>query len=131
DGSTPLMLATFGGKVQLVEYLLDVGADYTISNKHGNLVHAAVVSTGSIRFLDIVVNLGCDINMISNAGNSPLLLASRINKPEMCLYLINKGALLNQKDRFGETALSASIYFGCEENARLLIQHGADLDISD
>ncbi|KAK6185249.1 hypothetical protein SNE40_007523 [Patella caerulea] len=131
DGSTPLMLATFGGKLEMVEYLLDHGADHTITNKHGNLVHAAVVSTGSIKFLDIVVNLGCDINMVSNAGNTPLLLSSRINKPEMCLYLIQKGAYLNHRDRFGETALSASIYFGCEDNAKLLIQHGADLDIAD
>ena len=46
--------------------------------------------------------------------------------------LVKRGANLNMKDRNQEeTALSQSVYFGHEENARLLIREGADVNLCD
>ena len=45
--------------------------------------------------------------------------------------LVTHGADMNSRDRYGETPLLASVYFGCEMNARTLIQHGAALDLVD
>jgi ankyrin repeat protein len=58
-------------------------------------------------------------------------LFCRLNLSDMVELLITHGADLNSRDRFGETPLQASIYFGCQDNARILIQHGADLDAHD
>nr|KAG5707232.1 hypothetical protein BaRGS_000006 [Batillaria attramentaria] len=77
------------------------------------------------------LELNCDINHINAFGNSPLILVSRLDMPEMCRLLVENGADMNARDRFRETPLLASVYFGCESNARVLIQHGAALDLVD
>ena len=51
--------------------------------------------------------------------------------PEVCELLVSHGADMNSRDRYRETPLLASVYFGCEMNARILIQHGAALDLVD
>ena len=56
---------------------------------------------------------------------------SRLDLAEACEMLVTHGADMNSRDRYGETPLLASVYFGCEMNARTLIQHGAALDLVD
>ena len=58
-------------------------------------------------------------------------LLSRLDLAEACEMLVTHGADMNSRDRYGETPLLASVYFGCEMNARTLIQHGATLDLVD
>ncbi|XP_046554107.1 ankyrin-3-like [Haliotis rubra] len=133
DGCSPIVMAALGGHHDLVKHLLHLGADPHIICCHGNLAHAAVLSScaESMDLLKLAVSLGCNLNQVNEYGNTPLHLSARINLPDVCQYLVEQGVLLNVRDRFGETALSASVYFGCEDNSRILIQQGADLNIAD
>ncbi|KAK7497830.1 hypothetical protein BaRGS_00010964 [Batillaria attramentaria] len=130
DGSTPLFMAVFSGNVQIVNYLLKAGAGSNFQCTHGNFFHAAVLSQ-NMTLVNKALELNCDINHINAFGNSPLILVSRLDMPEMCRLLVENGADMNARDRFRETPLLASVYFGCESNARVLIQHGAALDLVD
>ncbi|PVD36367.1 hypothetical protein C0Q70_03349 [Pomacea canaliculata] len=130
DGSTPLFMAAFNGDLQIVEYLLKAGADADFFCVHGNFFHAAVLSQN----IDVIkkgFEIDCDINHCNSFGNTPLILVSRIDLPEACELLVTRGADMNARDRFGETALLGSVYFGCEKNARILIQHGSAIDAVD
>ncbi|XP_076438814.1 uncharacterized protein LOC143277796 [Babylonia areolata] len=130
DGSTALFMAVYDGNVELVDYLLGHGADPHFSSQHGNFFHAAVLSQ-SLPLLHRALGLGCRINEVNMFGNSPLTLVSRLDLPDACDLLVSRGADMNSRDRYGETPLLASVYFGCEMNARTLIQHGAALDLVD
>lgn len=130
DNSTALYMAALGGHLEIVHYLLEQGASPHVQCPTGTLVHAAV-SSGNVPLLELVLSLGCVVNAVNDYGNTPLLLASRTRHAGICTALINNGALLNEVDKFGETALSASVYFGCEKNSQILIQHGADVLLPD
>ncbi|XP_067653552.1 ankyrin-3-like [Haliotis asinina] len=133
DGCSPIIMTALGGHHDLVKHLLHLGADPHVICCHGNLAHAAVLSScaESMDLLKLALSLGCNLNLVNEYGNTPLHLSARINLPDVCQYLVERGVLLNVRDRFGETALSASVYFGCEDNSRILIQQGADLNIAD
>ncbi|KAL5019762.1 hypothetical protein ScPMuIL_002654 [Solemya velum] len=131
DGSTSLYMAVLGGNIKIMHYLLEMGGEPDVICCHGNLVHAAVLSSSSVELLELCLSFGCDVNLYSEYANTPLLLAARTSDVRLLTRLVEEGALLNRKDRFGETALSASVYFGCEENAKVLVAHGADTGIAD
>lgn len=76
DGSTALFMAVYDGDVDLVNYLLDNGANPYFSSHHGNFFHAAVLSQ-SVPLIRRALELGCSINEHNVFGNSPLTLVSR------------------------------------------------------
>jgi len=68
-----------------------------------------------------------------NSGNrlqqTPLLMASFGGNANIVLYLIEKGAKINQPDTFGATALHMAVLGGQTEIVELLITKGADVNI--
>lgn len=127
---TPFLKAVWGGILPAVNHFASIGMDILACCSMGNAVHLAVLSQ-ELAVLLRVMELGCDIDMVNSEGNTPLHLAARLKNSELCQALIQHGACLNVQDKNGETALSSSIYFGCDRNSFLLIQHGADLDCAD
>jgi len=58
-------------------------------------------------------------------GRPPILYAADYGQKEVILYLIEKGADLNAKDKHGISALLAAIWEGHTDCVRLLLQRGA------
>ncbi|KAL3886641.1 hypothetical protein ACJMK2_026622 [Sinanodonta woodiana] len=132
DSFTPFFMTVMSGRMDIIKYIYDKGGDPYIECSQGNLIHAAVMAICSEEVLDFVLSFGLDIDHINDDGNTQLILAARNNNSSACQKLVCPGACLNMQDtRFGETALSACVYFGCENNAQVLISHGADPDIPD
>ena len=133
DNSSALFMSVLGGNLDIAELLLQRGANPFVKCSYGNLIHAAVMSSKRTEeMLKFAFKFELQINAFNDDGNTPLILAARNSNPKICEMLIQHGARLNMKDRrFGETALSASVYFGCEANAEALLCHGADPDIPD
>ena len=133
DNSSAVFMSVLGGNIDIAELLIQKGADPFVKCSYGNLIHAAVMaSKRTEEMVKFAFRFDLDINAFNDDGNTPLILAARNSNPKICEMLIQHGARLNVKDRrFGETALSASVYFGCEANAETLICHGADPDIPD
>ncbi|KAK3598057.1 hypothetical protein CHS0354_042430 [Potamilus streckersoni] len=132
DSSTPLFMAVMSGRMDIVKYIYEKGGDPYVECSQGNLIHAAVMSLMSNEVFDFVFNFDLNIDHINDDGNTPLIIAARSDNSSICQTLISHGAYLNfQDERFGETALSASVYFGRENNAQALLSHGADPDIPD
>lgn len=133
DKSTALYMAVLGDNIHVAKYLCDKGADPYLTCWHGSLLHASVMACKrGEELVKFALQFKLDLNMLNEDGNTCLILAARNSTANVCRLLIEHGALLNVRDgRFGETALSASVYFGFEENAAMLLSCGADPDVPD
>ena len=75
DGSTPLHCAAWKGHPQLVEYLLDVGADINDHNENGHWgttpLHAAAHGNQK-KVAEVLLSRGADVNAGNLSGKTPL-----------------------------------------------------------
>lgn len=94
---TPLLLAAEQGRMQIVEYLVQQGADVNATTRPG---------TGEI---------------------TPLRYAIANDDWEMTRYLINNGAEVNKANPQGWTPIMTAARLGNREIIQLLVDAGADI----
>ena len=68
---------------------------------------------------------------VDSNGVTDLHKASRLNLPTLTLYLLNKGAYVNAKNKNGWTPLHRAAYENARETAEVLLKHGADVNAMD
>ncbi|XP_054714590.1 myotrophin-like [Uloborus diversus] len=73
---------------------------------------------------DFVENQGVDINA-SIDGRLPIHYAADYGQKEVLNYLIDKGANIDAKDKYGISALLAAIWEGHTSCVKLMIDKGA------
>ncbi|XP_055925747.1 putative ankyrin repeat protein RF_0381 [Argiope bruennichi] len=91
------LCACFSGNADLITFLIKRGADVHSVSKYGDsalyfAVYGLNTKVSDFRYLDILLDAGCDINCQNNNGFTPLHLAS--SRGNLCLvqYLLLKGA---------------------------------------
>ena len=67
--------------------------------------------TGNIAAVQKILDSGVSIEKRDNQGNTPLIIATYSNKPEMVDYLCKKGANVNAQNNDRATALIAAGYY--------------------
>jgi uncharacterized protein len=115
DGGTPLHLAAFMGRQELVELLLAGGADvnaFTLRPRpnipRNTALHAALAGgqPGVARFL---VEHGADVNAVDSAGFTPLHHAAFGGSAAMVALLLARGARTDVRNAAGETPLAVAL----------------------
>ncbi|HEX3249143.1 MAG TPA: ankyrin repeat domain-containing protein [Pyrinomonadaceae bacterium] len=104
-GETALMHAVDRGEVEVVEALLQAGADPVVRDRKGEtaLMHAlAKPVIGAARLL-VRANLG-DVNAQNNNGETLLMRVVNVGDPELVRVLLDRGADANRSDVLGNTA---------------------------
>ena len=93
DGRTPLMCAAEVAKVQAVNYLLDKGANPTLTTNSGwSLLHCACEG-GDTTIIKKILSCGLDVNIIDTSGEvTPLNAAIAYNNLEAVKFLLKEGA---------------------------------------
>jgi len=83
---------------------------------------------GDKNVVTFFVNEGIDVNMKFLFDETPLILASRTEQPEIAEFLIEKGANLESCNKYtGYTALMTAVLCKYERTVKLLIEKGANL----
>lgn len=117
---TPLHYAAWNSGV--TERLLQAGADLTLQNEAGAVIHTPSLDPA---VLQLLLDHGADVNLANGAGQTPLHV-HRFNL-ELIGQLLAAGADANRQDSQGRTAL-----FDVNlEVAQQLLAAGADLMVQD
>ena len=131
----PLVAAFAGEHFRTADLLRHNGADLQVQGTYGtNPLHAAAFS-GNLQVVRVLIEYDpADIDARDEDGWTPLIWASggRYFKDGSVLrLLLERGADINARNRFGQTSLHRASYSGSLETVRLLLEHGADVGAED
>jgi len=111
EGKSPLHMATGWGQVEIVEYLLSVGADITARNNNGGTPIHVAGSRNQPECAKILVANGADVNEIRTLGKmTPLLIAVMKSNYEVAEVLLQLGADINKATESGYTSIMIATY---------------------
>lgn len=113
DGVRPIHFASYHQNVQLLDILLNSGADPTLPNNRGlNVLHMAAQGDcpySLILFKQSFENIRQDINIKDHERCTPLHWACYCNSHKIINFLISLGADVNARDMNGETPLHIAL----------------------
>jgi len=128
EGWTPIMQAAPNGYEEVVEILLEAGANPNVASwtKGETSLHLAAY-WGHPETVEILLENGADVNAKSNNSWTPLMHAIVGNSSEAAKLLIDARADLEvASEDQADTALMLAAYHGRPEPVKLLLQAGAD-----
>ncbi|HYO91939.1 MAG TPA: ankyrin repeat domain-containing protein [Pyrinomonadaceae bacterium] len=124
---TPLMQAVDNGNQEIVQALLDAGAEVDAISRSGMTALMMADKDTSVEIVWTLISAGAKVNRRSEQGFSPLTYAAIQGNASILQALIDAGAKLNMKDEEGKTALMWAASLGLVENVRTLLNAGADV----
>ena len=104
-GFTPLIWASYHGRLNMVDKFLSRGAIPDVPNMGGD---TALHQAASCNHYEIVIRLlsnGANSNASNEHGNTPLHYACFWNHVRVCQLLVKQGALVMKANKFGENPL--------------------------
>lgn len=127
-GSHALYWASLQGYIDIVQLLIDGGADTNALGKNGHYhsLHAVSI-TGNTEIAQLLLSNGADVNL-QGTDMSPLHIASSQGHLELVRLLIDNGANVNAQDRLRRTPLPSALTNGHLGIAKLLLENGADVN---
>ncbi|BFZ03468.1 hypothetical protein BsWGS_06507 [Bradybaena similaris] len=115
------------GQISIIQKLLQHGAD--VNQDYGNLV-SLVVEAGNFQLVELMCTHGAALQRHRYSGDKdPLCIAARKGRQDLIELLLKNQADMNGYD-FSESALDYALRNDHTECAKLLIQHGAKMDVT-
>lgn len=129
-GGTPLYSAVSNSEKEIVQMLLEAGADpnQKSKDKFSPLINACDKYRPNLEIIKLLFEYGADPNIQDNDGSTPLHIAVRNDSSEITELLLTNGADPNIQDNMGNTPLHIPANYKISE---LLIKHGADETIKN
>ena len=97
DGWTALMLAAYGGHVEIAKLLLEGGADVHAATKDGWT--ALMAATRHVEMVKLMLETGADANAADKEGKTALTLAAQCGRMEVVKLLLRAGADFPDADK--------------------------------
>ena len=120
--ATPLIMAAWHGRLDIVKHLLEQGADVDASYDAGNTALIVASWHGNGDVVTHLLSEGADITIKNRGGDDALVWAAEHGHLRIVERLLNAGA----------DSIDAALVFACEnghtEIADLLIRRGASLE---
>ncbi len=135
-GNIDIFEATRDGNINKVEKAIKSGIDVDSKNPEDNAspLMMAVVN-GYQDMVEILIELGADVNLQDQLGNTPLIYAAASSigddNDEVMKILVKSGADLEAKDNDGYTALFWAFEMIRGDRIKILVELGADINIRD
>ena len=150
-GATPMGLAAEVANTEILRLLLKAGANADSPNPEGQTALLAVARTGNVDAAKSLLEFGATIDAKETwGGQTALMWASARRHPEMMELLIANGADVNARgsvrdyqrhvtaegrpknlDSGGLTPLLYAARENCLACAKVLLDHGVDIDLPD
>nr|WDP79879.1 transient receptor potential cation channel subfamily A member 3 [Apostichopus japonicus] len=128
QGMFPLHISAQLGYLDIVQLLLDNGADVDIATKNEGSTSLHVCSKfNHIEVARALILHGCNVDAIGTNGDTALHIACTHGYLEIAKLLLDSGASVNLTNEDQQTALHRSSIHGSVEMMRLLISRGADI----
>lgn len=131
DGMTALHLAVKNRKINLVNALLQLGADPNIANAKGNTPLVTALDDRQNDMAKVLIQHGADPTVKDMQGMTALMWVAYYGYKDILMQMIDKVPSLNSRDKKGYTALMMACEAGHKEIVSELIQHGANMNIRD
>jgi len=121
DGCTPFVRAAQSSDTELMQLLLDWGADPFIPTAFGDTALTAAGGVGwvegvtyerspkeNLEAIKMLVYLGLDVNAANHDGRTPLMGAALKGRNDVITFLVDHGAKLDQRDNGSRDTNTAS-----------------------
>ncbi|TAK38744.1 MAG: hypothetical protein EPO30_04275 [Lysobacteraceae bacterium] len=122
QGCSALLRAAGGGHREVVELLLERGADPQLGAHTGATPLSAAVSMRHVDIVDRLLAAGAGLEQRLPGEVTVLMLAAALGLPDLCARLLQAGANVHAGDAQGLTPLHCAVLFGftAREKPRLL-----------
>lgn len=116
EGFQPLGLAACSGQLDIVQFLLEKGADANVQarNATGFTALTGAVSNRQRAIAELLIAKGANVNHRYEAGFSPLLIAAENGDIETAKLLIAHGADVNARTSDARTPLRLAVQKGLQ-----------------
>ncbi|XP_047226255.1 protein TANC1 isoform X4 [Girardinichthys multiradiatus] len=143
SGQCALVHAALRGHTEIIQYLLELEwsgegqqQDWFLKNKALQQALIAASSMGHTQVVRALLALKNEhaVQIDSHDtlwGETALTAAAGRGKMEVCSFLLEQGAVVQQVNRRGVSPLFCAVRQGHWQIAELLLQHGADINVSD
>ena len=134
EDTTALMhAAIFNQNPEVIETLIDKGANVNAKNKDGSTALTKAAFNPNPEVIKTLIDEGADVNAKSKSGGTALMSAAIFNQnPEVIKILINAGTDVNAKSKSGSTALMFAASSQKNPDAvKALLKAGADANVID
>ncbi|KAF3707268.1 Histone-lysine N-methyltransferase EHMT2 [Channa argus] len=105
-GWTPIIWAAEHKHVEVIQALLNRGADVTINDKELNVCLHWAAYAGNVDIAELVLNAGCFLSSVNMHGDTPLHIAAREGYLECVTLFLSRGADIDIVNREGDTPLT-------------------------
>lgn len=124
---TPLHVAIFNDKKNIVEFLLQRGASTKIGDRHDKTALHVVCDTGNFEIFEMIMDKVDDIdNQDSRQEDTPLHIAVRKNHIQIVEKLLSSWASSHKKDVWERLPLHTAAEKGFYEICDLILTHTDD-----
>ncbi|KAJ5426965.1 hypothetical protein N7465_002035 [Penicillium sp. CMV-2018d] len=127
----PLFAASEGGFLDIVQLLIQKGADIGASDGFRETPLYIACENGHIEVVRLLLEKGADVHHSNQLGWTPVNTASDEGFSDIVLLLVERGADINAPNESGETPLYNASWEGHIEVVRLLLEEGADIEVQN
>ena len=129
---TALHYASAEGDADVVQLLIDAGADIEIKNSDGRCPLHNACEAGALDNVKMLVRAGAGVNVTDNKGDTCLTVAAIFGHTETVRYLVGLPEVeINHGAANNDTALHRAGQKACTDVVRVLIDAGADVEIKN
>jgi ankyrin repeat protein len=112
---TPLQLAAEQGRMEIVEYLVEAGADVNAATDpaSGEVTPLrAAIDNQDYLMARYLIEHGADVNHANEQGWRPIMTAARVGNREIIQLLLDNGATLDVRTTDGSTPIRIASNYG-------------------
>lgn len=128
QGFTPLHSAVTNGRIHIIRFLIEKGADIEIKNNNGLSPLFTALDRGRDPAAHLLIEKGADVNVKGFRNRTLLHTAARTGNIRVARLLVNHGAEINARDSQGYTPLDLSLSSGQPGTARFLKENGGSVN---